>query len=87
MLSKWSFVSLMWYICVLCVQPQNRFLFLYNLHIADIAAGGALVLHVISAAQEGRPLVRLGPASSLALCLMFAAYISMHIGVFQTRTD
>lgn len=84
MLSKWAFVSLMWYICILCVQPQNRFLFLYNLHIADIAAGMAVVLHAVSASQEGRPIIRLGPATVLALALLVCSYISLHTGVFQT---
>lgn len=86
-MSRWAFVSLMWYICILCVQPQNRFLFLYNLHIADLAAGAAVVLHVISAGQEGRPILRPGPATVLALTLLVCSYISLHTGVFQTHSD
>lgn len=82
--SKWAFIGLMWYICILCVQPQNRFTFLYPLHIADVCVVSTLILHAIASAQEGRPLLRLGPATILALLLMFFSFVSLHVGPFQT---
>ena len=42
--SLWSFRFLLWYVCVLLVQPQNRFTFLWPLHIADIS----FILAIIS---------------------------------------
>lgn len=87
MASRWAFRFLLWYICILCVQPQNRFLFLYPLHIADICIVGALGLHLISAAQEGRPVVKFGPATITALLLMFFSLCSLYMGAMQTRSE
>lgn len=85
MAQRWSFVFLMWYICVLCVQPQNRFTFLYPLHIANICVIASSVLHLMACGQAGRPFLRLGPATVLSLLLMFFSYVSLHVGVFQTN--
>ncbi len=75
----------MWYICVLCTQPQNRFTFLYPLHIAEICIITTFVLHAISVGRENRPFLRFGPATILAIFLMFFSYISLHVGLFQTN--
>lgn len=73
----------MWYICVLCVQPQNRFMFLYPMHIAELCIIFCLAFHVMACGGEGRPVLRLGPATILALLLMFFGYISMHTGALM----
>ena len=87
MASRWAFRFLLFYICILCVQPQNRFLFLYPLHIADICIIGAVGLHLVSAAQEGRPVIRFGPATITALLLMFFSLCSLYIGPMQTNSE
>ena len=77
---------MLWYICILFVQPQNRFLFLYPLHIADIAVIGSLSFHVFSALTENKPLIRFGPATITAFFLIIGGYISLHMGAFQTSS-
>ena len=52
-MSLWGFRFLLWYICVLFVQPQNRFTFLWPLHIADISFIAAVGLHAL-ACLDGR---------------------------------
>jgi hypothetical protein len=86
-MSLWSFRFLLWYICVLMVQPQNRFQFLWPLHIADISFIAALGLHVVSSLQEGRPLIRPGPGTVTALLLLFFGLISQYAGPLQTYTE
>lgn len=83
-MSLWAFRFLLFYICVLLVQPQNRFPFLHPFHIADILVGGAIVLHLASASEEGRPVVRFGPATITALLLMFFSFLSLQVGAFQS---
>lgn len=85
-MATWAFRFLLWYIAILCVQPQNRFLFLHPLRIANAAIIIAAGLHFVSATQEGKPLVRFGPATITALLLMFFSFISLHTGVFQTSS-
>jgi hypothetical protein len=86
-MSLWSFRFLLWYICVLMVQPQNRFPFLWPLHIADISFIAALGLHLISALQERRPLFRAGPGTITALLLLMFGMISQYGGgPLQTST-
>jgi len=46
----------------------------------------AVILHVVSANQEGRPLVRFGPATVTALLLMFFSFVSNQFGIFQDYT-
>lgn len=77
----------MCYLGVLLVQPQNRFYFLYPLHIADLCIGGAVVLHFVSASQEGRKFLRFGPATITALLLMFFSLVSLHTGTLQTDSS
>ena len=86
MASLWAFRFLLFYIAILCVQPQNRFTFLYSLHIADLTVIGSLGLHFLSFSQEKQPLVRLGPASITALMLIAAAFISNSVGLWQTSS-
>ncbi len=82
-MSLWAFRFLLWYICVLLVQPQNRFTFLWPLHIADISFIGALALHVLSCLESRRPLLRFGPGTVLALVLMSFSFLSQNFGLFQ----
>ena len=82
-MSLWGFRFLLWYICVLFVQPQNRFTFLWPLHIADVSFITALGLHVLACLDGRRSIVRLGPGSTVALALLFFATLSQHFGVFQ----
>ncbi len=86
MASLWAFRFLLIYICILCVQPQNRFTFLYPLHIADLSVMGAIGLHFISATQEGKPFIRFGPATITALLLMFFSLCSLYMGPWMTST-
>lgn len=85
--SRWSFVFLMWYMTILCVQPQNRFPFLITFHIADIAVIGAFGLHFLSAAGEGRSFLRFGPCSKIAGLLMLTSFISLHTGPLQASSE
>lgn len=87
MASRWAFRFLLWYICILCVQPQNRFLFLYPLHIADLCVMGAVGLHFLSASQEGRSFLRFGPATITAMLLMFFSLVSLYTGSLQTNSS
>ena len=82
-MSLWAFRSLLWYLCVMLVQPQNRFTFLWPLHIADISFIAAVGLHVASCLETQRPLVRMGPATILAFSLLFFAALSQHFGAYQ----
>jgi hypothetical protein len=72
------------YITILLVQPQNRFLFLHPLRIAMLSMIIASVLHIMSASQDGRPIIRFGPATITALLLMLFSMISLHFGAMQT---
>ena len=83
-MSLWAFRFLLWYICILMVQPQNRFPVFYSLHIADLSVIGAVGLHIFSAASEKRQPIRFGPGTIVALLLMIASYVSLQSGVYQT---
>lgn len=87
MASLWAFRFLLFYICILCVQPQNRFTFLHSMHIADISVMGAVGLHLIAVTQEGQRLIRLGPATICALLLIIASLISLHTGIWQSNSN
>lgn len=82
-MSLWGFRFLMWYVCVLFVQPQNRFTFLWPLHIADISFIAAAGLHALACLDGRRALIRLGPGTVTALILLFFAMLSQHFGVYQ----
>ncbi len=87
MASTWAFRFLLWYICVLCVQPQNRFLFLHALHIGDLSIVAAVGLHFVSASQEGRPFIKPGPATVTALLLLFFSVLSLYAGPMMTSSE
>ncbi len=82
-MSLWALRFLLWYICVLMVQPQNRFTFLWPLKIADISFIMATGLHVVACLQSRRPLLKMGPGTILAFTLLFFATLSQHFGAYQ----
>jgi hypothetical protein len=85
-MERWAFRFLLFYILILMTQPQNRFLFLHPLKIADISFILAAGLHALSA-QSGRvPLIRFGPATVTAILLMIFAFISLYTGALQTSS-
>lgn len=85
-MSLWAFRFLLWYICVLLVQPQNRFTFLWPLHIADLSFILACCLHVVACVQSNRPIIRPGSATILAGLLVFFTILSLHFGKYQTSS-
>lgn len=87
MASLWAFRFTLFYILVLCVQPQNRFTFLHAMHIGDISIMAALGLHLVSVSQEGARFIRLGPATVTALLLIMASMISLHVGPWQANAN
>ena len=86
-MSLWAFRLLLWYICVLLVQPQNRFSFLWPLHIADLSFIGAVCLHIIASMENRRPLVRWGPGTIMAVSLLVATALSKNFGIYQYSPD
>ena len=82
-MSLWAFRFLLWYVCILLVQPQNRFTFLWPLKIADLSFISAVALHALSCLEARRPIVRMGPATLLAFALLFFAALSQHFGIYQ----
>ena len=85
--STWAFRFLLFYIVILCVQPQNRFTFLHPLQIADISIVLSILLHFISHQEEDRSLIRLGPGTITALLLMFFSFVSLHSGVMMSSSS
>jgi O-antigen ligase len=85
-MSLWAFRFLLWFICVLFIQPQNRFTFLHPLHIGDIVAIAAVGLHFLACSKERRPFIRLGGASRAALVLLLLGLYAQYAGAFQTNT-
>jgi hypothetical protein len=82
-MSRWAFRFILWYICVLLVQPQNRFTFLWPLRIANLSFIMGVCLHVLACLEQKRPLVRMGPATVLAFTLLFFTTLSQHFGLYQ----
>ncbi len=82
-LSLAAFRMLLVYIVVLFVQPQNRFTFLWPLHIADLSFMGAVGLHVMACVQDRRPIIRFGPATIVSVLLLMFAILSQYIGEYQ----
>ena len=85
-MSLWAFRFILWYVCILLVQPQNRFLFLWPLRIAYVSFLIGAGLHIFSCLESGKPLMRMGPATILALLLLLFAGISQQVGVFQVSS-
>jgi len=82
-MSLWAFRFVLWYICILFVQPQNRFEFLYPLHIANLSIIIAVVFHAMAALSEGRPIIRFGPCTVTMLLLLAASFVSLYLGPLQ----
>ncbi len=85
-MSLWAFRFLLWYICIMFVQPQNRFPFLWSLHIADVSIVLALACHFMAVTTEHRPLIRFGPATITAVLLLVFGTLSLYAGPLQTST-
>ncbi len=85
-LSLAAFRMLLVYIVVLFVQPQNRFTFLWPLHIADLSFMGAVGLHIMACVQDRRPLIRFGPATIVSVLLLIFAMLSQYIGEYQVSS-
>ena len=83
----WAFRFLLWYICVMLVQPQNRFTFLWPLRPANLSFITAVCMHLFSAMEDKRPLVRFGPATILALMLLVCSAISQNFGALQLSPE
>lgn len=86
-LSLAAFRLLLVYIVVLFVQPQNRFTFLWPLHIADLSFMGAVGLHIMACVQDRRPIMRFGPATIVSVLLLMFAMLSQYIGEYQISSD
>jgi len=84
--SRWAFRFLLFYIAILCVQPQNRFTFLHPLQIADISIALTVLLHFVSHQETGRPLIRMGPGTITAILLMFFSFVSLHMGELMSSS-
>lgn len=82
-LSLTAFRMLLVYIVVMFVQPQNRFTFLWPLHIADLSFIGAVGLHIMACVQVRRPIIRFGPATIVSVLLLVFAMLSQYIGEYQ----
>jgi hypothetical protein len=70
-MSLWAFRFLLWYLCILLVQPQNRFTFLWPFRMAMRFDGGRG--HFACRFNRRRRIVRMirfGPATRAALFLM-----------------
>ena len=85
-MSLWSFRFILWYICIMFVQPQNRFTFLWPLRIANLSFIVGVCLHLFACMESRRPLVRLGPGTVLALTLLFSAMLSQFFGAYQVSS-
>ena len=85
-MSLWGFRFLLWYVCILLVQPQNRFTFLWPLRIANLSFIIATCLHVLSCMDGRRAPLRMGPATILALALIVFSIVSLHFGVYQVSS-
>ena len=81
--SLWAFRALLFYLVIAYVQPQNRFVFLWPLHIADLSFAATVGLHGIACLRNGKPFVRFGPATILSFLLLFFAFLSQYTGRFQ----
>lgn len=85
-MSLWAFRCMLWYICIMFVQPQNRFAFLWPLRIANVAFILTVALHIFSCLEKNQPFIRLRPATILALLLIFFAFVSQHFGLYQVSS-
>lgn len=82
-LSVWAFRFLLWYICVMLVQPQNRYTFLWPLHIANLTFISALVLHVMDCVRYRRPFFANNLATWFGLLMIGLTFASNTFGYYQ----
>lgn len=82
-LSLAAFRMLLVYVVILFVQPQNRFTFLWPLHIGELSFIAAIGLHVLACMQDRRAFIRFGPATVVSLLLLMFAFLSQYIGEYQ----
>jgi hypothetical protein len=85
-MNLWAFRFVLWYICIMLVQPQIRFTFLWPLRIANLSFIIATGLHIMSCMESRRPLIRVGPATILGLALLFFATLSQQLGMYQVTS-
>jgi O-Antigen ligase len=85
-MSRWAFRFLLFYIVIMCVQPQNRFLFLHPLRIANLSFILAVIMHFMSLKEDDRPFIRLGPGTITAMALIIFSTISLFAGSMQTSS-
>lgn len=78
----WAFRMLLVYVCILLTQPQNRFTFLWPLHIAELSFIASVGLHVLACMEEHRPLLRLGPATVMGMIMLCMIPISLSFGAY-----
>lgn len=78
---------MLFFIVIAFVQPQNRFLFLYPLRIANITGLIAILLHFAASSHEKRPAIRLGPGSLMAILLILFSLVAQYMGALQTKTE
>ena len=57
-MSLWAFRFILVYLCIMIVQPQNRFTFLYPFKLADLSFFMAVLFHVAACAQGGLSFIR-----------------------------
>ena len=81
-----AFRMLLVYVVVMFVQPQNRFTFLWPLHIADLSFMGAVGLHIMACVQDRRPILRFGPATIVSVLVLTFAMLSQYIGEYQASS-
>lgn len=81
-LGLWAFRMLLVYVCILLTQPQNRFTFLWPLHIAELSFIAAVGLHVLACMQERRSLLRFGPGTVIGVILLLMVPMSLYFGAF-----
>jgi hypothetical protein len=86
MFSRLAFLFILYYLAITLTQPQNRFLFLYPFRIALLAFMLAFVFHLMAVMQEGKPLIRFGPATIISLILLPLGLIAQYYGPFVEST-
>ena len=82
-LSVWAFRFLLWYICVMLVQPQNRYTFLWPLHIANLSFLCALGLHILDCVRSRRPFFVNNVATWFGLLMIGLTFASNSFGYYQ----
>ena len=84
-MKRWGFCALLWYICIMFVQPQNRFTFLWPLHIAELTFLVAFALHAYVCLRDGAPLIRWGPGTCLGITLLVLALLATYCTPFNSH--